>query len=95
MRNFKSAFTLIEVLIVISIIGIMALITIPPMVEAFDNSKQNIIDIYNGKEILVIDVETNEVIYQGKKEDFHLEEYTLVDIEYGDYITMKVKKGLD
>lgn len=88
----KRAFTLIETIIVIAIIAIMSAITIPVITNAYDNSKQQIIDIYNGVQIQVIDVDTNEVIYQGEKENASLDGYTLVDVQYGEYVIMYVSK---
>lgn len=88
----KRAFTLIETVIVIAIIAIMSAITIPAITNAYDNSKQQIIDIYNGVQIQVIDVDTNEVIYQGDKDGLHIDGYTLVDVQYGEHVIMYVSK---
>lgn len=88
----KRAFTLIETIIVIAIMAIMSAITIPVITNAYDNSKQQIIDIYNGVQIQVVDVDTNEVIYQGDKDGLHIYGYTLVDVQYGEHVIMYVSK---
>lgn len=88
----KKAFTLIETVIVIAIIAIMSAVIIPTIINAYENGKQEIISTYNGKQIQAIDVETNEIIYQGDKDGLHIDGYTLVDVQYGEYIIMYMKK---
>lgn len=86
------AFTIIELVFVIAIISILSVVLIPKMTEGFDSSKQNIIDIYNGQKVCVIDMDTNEVIYEGNKESLNLTDYILVDVTYsGSIVTMYVK----
>ena len=64
------AFTLVELVIVIAIIGVMALILIPTFKGFVETSHNSIIEIYNNvnnqdSEIVVKDNETQEIIYQG------------------------------
>lgn len=88
----KQAFTLIETVIVIAIVAIMSAVIFPTIINAYENGKQEIISTYNGKQIQVIDVDTGEIIYQGDKDGLHIGGYTLVDVQYGEYIIMYMKK---
>lgn len=75
----NKAFTLTELIIVIVIIGILSAILIPHLINGFETSKENIIDIYNEEqEVYCYDIETNELL--GGKE-FDNEGYELVEIK--------------
>ena len=54
---------------------------------------ENIIDIYNGASIRVINIDTDEIIYDGNKTDFVLDSgYELIDVSYSDWnVTIYVK----
>lgn len=77
----KKAFTLVELLVCIGIIAIIGAVTIPTLAKSYDNAKEDIIDQYNGNDVKVVDVDTNEVIYEGKSEDLK-QNYTLIDVKY-------------
>ena len=89
----KRAFTIVELVIVIAIIAIISVILLPQLTKTFESSKENIIDIYNGASIRVINIDTNEIIYDGNKTDFVLDSgYELIDVSYSDgNVTMYVK----
>lgn len=77
----KKAFTLVELLVCIGIIAIIGAVTIPTLAKSYDNAKEDIIDQYNGNDVKVVDVDTNEVIYEGKSEELK-QNYTLIDVKY-------------
>ena len=77
----KKAFTLVELLVCIGIIEIIGAVTIPTLAKSYDNAKEDIIDQYNGNDVRVVDIDTNEVIYEGKSEELK-QNYTLIDVKY-------------
>lgn len=77
----KKAFTLVELLVCIGIIAIIGAVTIPTLAKSYDNAKEDIIDQYNGNDVKVVDIDTNEVIYEGKSEELK-QNYTLIDVKY-------------
>ena len=77
----KKAFTLIELLVCIGIIAIIGAVTIPTLAKSYDNAKEDIIDQYNGNDVRVVDIDTNEVIFEGKSEELK-QNYTLIDVKY-------------
>lgn len=77
----KKAFTLVELLVCIAIIAIIGAVTIPTLVKSYDNAKEDIIDQYNGNDVRVVDIDTNEVIFEGKSEELK-QNYTLIDVKY-------------
>lgn len=84
-------FTIVELVIVIAILAIISAVLIPQMTSAFDSGKDKIIDIYNGGQVKVIDVDTGEIIYEGDRDRMDIDGYTLVDVAYGDSIIMYVR----
>ena len=77
----KKAFTLVELLVCIGIIAIIGAVTIPALAKSYDNAKEDIIEQYNGNDVRVVDIDTNEVIYEGKSEELK-QNYTLIDVKY-------------
>ena len=77
----KKAFTLVELLVCIGIIAIIGAVTIPTLAKSYDNAKEDIIDQYNGNDVRVVNIDTNEVIYDGKSEELK-QNYTLIDVKY-------------
>lgn len=77
----KKAFTLVELLVCIGIIAIIGAVTIPTLAKSYDNAKEDIIDQYNGNDVRVVNIDTNEVIYEGKSEELK-QNYTLIDVKY-------------
>ena len=77
----KKAFTLVELLVCIGIIAIIGAVTIPTLAKSYDNAKEDIIEQYNGNDVKVVDIDTNEVIYEGKSEELK-QNYTLIDVKY-------------
>lgn len=77
----KKAFTLVELLVCIGIIAIIGAVTIPTLAKSYDNAKEDIIDQYNGNDVRVVDIDTNEVIFEGKSEELK-QNYTLIDVKY-------------
>ena len=77
----KKAFTLVELLVCIGIIAIIGAVTIPTIAKSYDNAKEDIIDQYNGNDVRVVNIDTNEVIYEGKSEELK-QNYTLIDVKY-------------
>lgn len=77
----KKAFTLVELLVCIGIIAIIGAVTIPTLAKSYDNAKEDIIDQYNGNDVKVVDIDTNEVIFEGKSEELK-QNYTLIDVKY-------------
>ena len=77
----KKAFTLVELLVCIGIIAIIGAVTIPTLANSYDNAKEDIIDQYNGNDVRVVNIDTNEVIYEGKSEELK-QNYTLIDVKY-------------
>ena len=77
----KNGFTLVELLVCIGIIAIIGAVTIPTLAKSYDNAKEDIIDQYNGNDVRVVDIDTNEVIYEGKSEELK-QNYTLIDVKY-------------
>ena len=57
------------------------LVTIPTLAKSYDNAKEDIIDQYNGNDVRVVNIDTNEVIYEGKSEELK-QNYTLIDVKY-------------
>lgn len=77
----KKAFTIVELLVCIAIIAIISAVSIPTIAKSYDNAKEDIIDQYNGNDVRVVNIDTNEVIYEGKSEELR-QNYTLVDVKY-------------
>lgn len=77
----KKAFTLVELLVCIGIIAIIGAVTIPTLAKSYDNAKEDIIEQYNGNDVRVVDIDTNEVIFEGKSEELK-QNYTLIDVKY-------------
>lgn len=77
----KKAFTLVELLVCIGIIAIIGAVSIPTLAKSYDNAKEDIIDQYNGNDVRVVDIDTNEVIFEGKSEELK-QNYTLIDVKY-------------
>lgn len=77
----KKAFTIVELLVCIAIIAIIGAVSIPTIAKSYGNAKEDIIDQYNGNDVRVIDIDTNEVIYEGKSNDLE-QNYTLIDVKY-------------
>lgn len=77
----KKAFTLVELLVCIGIIAIIGAVSIPTLAKSYDNAKNDIIDQYNGNDVRVVDIDTNEVIFEGKSEELK-QNYTLIDVKY-------------
>lgn len=77
----KKAFTLVELLVCIGIIAIIGAVSIPTLAKSYDNAKEDIIDQYNGNDVRVVNIDTNEVIYEGKSEELK-QNYTLIDVKY-------------
>ena len=88
----KHGFTIIELVIVLAIVAILSAVLIPQLINGAEKSKNEIIDIYNGKQVQVIDIDTNEIIYQGNKDGAMLDGYTLVDVKYDELVIMYVRK---
>ena len=89
----KHGFTIIELVIVLSIVAILSAVLIPQLINGAEKSKEEIIDIYNGKQVQVIDIDTNEIIYQGDKNGAMLDGYTLVDVKYDELVIMYVREN--
>ena len=77
----KKAFTLVELLVCIGIIAIIGAVTIPALAKSYDNAKEDIIDQYNGNDVRVVNIDTNELIYEGKSNEIE-QNYTLIDVKY-------------
>ena len=90
----KKAFTLVELLVCIGIIAIIGAITIPALAKSYDNAKEDIIDQYNGNDVRVVDIDTNEVIYEGKSENAKLSNYELVDVKYSNSVVIMFVREL-
>lgn len=76
----KRAFTIVELVIVMAIIAILSAVLIPSIVNGADNAKQEIIDIYNGQTVRMIDNDTGEVLYEGKGTS-EIDGYKLVSVK--------------
>ena len=92
----KKAFTIVELVIVMAIIAILAAVLIPSIVNGANNAKQDIIDIYNGQTVKMIDNDTGEILYEGK-ETSEIDGYSLVNVEVKDgvvimYMSKELKK---
>lgn len=90
----KKAFTIVELLVCIAIIAIIGAVTIPTLAKSYDNAKEDIIDQYNGNDVRVIDVDTNEVIYEGKSENAKLSNYELIDVKYNNNVVIMFVREL-
>lgn len=77
----KKAFTIVELLVCIAIIAIIGAVSIPTIAKSYDNAKEDIIDQRNGNDVRVINVDTNEVIFEGKSEELE-QSYNLIDVKY-------------
>lgn len=69
---------------------------IPSIVNDANNAKQEIIDIYNGQTVRMIDNDTGEILYEGKGTS-KIDGYSLVNVEVKDgvvvmYMSNKLKK---
>ena len=92
----KRAFTIVELVIVIAIISILAAVLIPSIVNDANNAKQEIIDIYNGQTVRMIDNDTGEILYEGKGTS-NIDVYKLVSVKVKNgvvvmYMSNKLKK---
>ena len=94
--TMKKGFTIVELVIVMAIISILAAVLIPSIVNGANNAKQDIIDIYNGQTVKMIDNDTGEILYEGK-ETSEIDGYSLVNVEVKDgvvimYMSNELKK---
>lgn len=87
----KKAFTIVELLVCIAIIAIIGAVSIPTIAKSYDNAKEDIIDQYNGNDVRVINVDTNEVIFEGKSEDLE-QSYNLIDVKYENGVVIMLVK---
>ena len=87
----KKAFTLVELLVCIGIIAIIGAVTIPALAKSYDNAKEGIIDQYNGNDVKVVNIDTNEVIFEGKSEELK-QNYTLIDVKYENRVVIMFVK---
>lgn len=83
----KKAFTIVELVIVMAIIAILAAVLIPSIVNGANNAKQDIIDIYNGQAVKMIDNDTGEILYEGKGTS-EIDGYSLVNVEVKDGVVI-------
>lgn len=96
-KRIKKGFTIVELVIVIAVIGILSAVLIPTFTNFFDDSKTEIVQIYNrlneqDTEIIVKDKGTKEIIYQGKLSEWDdKDKYELVDIEGQNILIVKEK----
>lgn len=90
----KKAFTIVELLVCIAIIAIIGAVSIPTIAKSYDNAKEDIIDQYNGNDVRVVDIDTNEVIYEGKSENAKLSNYELVDVKYDNNVVIMFVREL-
>ena len=93
----KKGFTIVELVIVMAIIAILSAVLIPSIINGADNAKQEIIDIYNGQTVRMIDNDTGEILYEGKGQTI-LDGYSLVNVEVEDgivimYMSNELKKN--
>ena len=93
----KKGFTIVELVIVMAIIAILSAVLIPSIINGADNAKQEIIDIYNGQTVRMIDNDTGEILYEGKGQTV-LDGYSLVNVEVEDgivimYMSNELKKN--
>ena len=93
----KKGFTIVELVIVMAIIAILSAVLIPSIINGADNAKQEIIDIYNGQTVRMIDNDTGEILYEGK-EQTTINGYSLVNVEVKDgvvimYMSNELKKN--
>ena len=97
-KRIKKGFTIVELVIVIAVIGILSAVLIPTFIIFFDDSKTEIVQIYNRLneqdiEIIVKDKDTKEIIYQGKSSEWDdKDQYELVDIEGQNILLVKERK---
>lgn len=87
----KKAFTIVELLVCIAIIAIIGAVSIPTIAKSYDNAKEDIIDQHNGNDVRVINVDTNEVIFEGKSEELK-QSYTLIDVKYENGVVIMLVK---
>lgn len=83
----KKGFTILELVIVIAIISILAAVLIPSLANGANNAKQDIIDIYNGQTVKMIDNDTGEILYEGKGTS-EIDGYSLVNVEVKDGVVI-------
>lgn len=87
-RIMKKAFTIVELVIVLSIVAILSAVLVPQLINVAEKSKDEIIDIYNGKTVRMVDYQTGEILYEGKNA-ITLDGYSLVDIKHdGNVVVM-------
>lgn len=97
-KRIKKGFTIVELVIVIAVIGILSAVLIPTFINFFDDSKTEMVQIYNRLneqdiEIIVKDKDTKEIIYQGKSSEWDdKDQYELVDIEGQNILLVKERK---
>lgn len=82
-KKTKKAFTIVEMLISISILAIIMCLLIPRLLDTYKQSKQDIIDISN-KNMTMEVYRDNVLIESGKQLD--LSQYEIVDIDYNSSI---------
>ena len=97
-KKINKGFTIIELVIVIAVIAVLVAVLIPTFTNFFDDSKTEIVQIYNRLneqdiEIIVKDKDTKEIIYQGKSSEWDdKDQYELVDIEGQNILLVKERK---
>lgn len=91
-RIMKKAFTIVELVIVLSIVAILSAVLVPQLINVAEKSKDEIIDIYNGKTVRMVDYQTGEILYEGKNA-ITLDGYTLVDVKNdGNVVVMYMER---
>lgn len=88
----KKAFTITELVIVIAIISIMSAVILPTVINTADNSKDNIVDIFNGNQVCHV-YENENLLFVGNIKDFDFTNYTMLSVDFKDgCVVVEVKQ---
>ena len=83
-RNpMRKAFTLTELVIVIAIVAILSAVILPTIINTADNSRENIVDIFNGNQVCCV-YENNNLLFVGNIKDFDFTNYTMLSVDFKD-----------
>lgn len=91
----NKAFTLTELVIVIAIVAILSAVILPIIINTADNSKDNIVDIFNDNQVCQV-YENDTLVFVGNIKDFDFSNYTMLSVDFKEgCVVVEVERKLN